>query len=102
MANFRARALRLYTTVEEAVRNSPSLLVLPGAADNLCGAMSTGLHPLDFDARQAAKAAERQQIVRELRAGVKTPAQIAYEHRPFAASKPGQVRVRFDLAKRLV
>jgi hypothetical protein len=64
--------------------------------------MSTDLHHLDFDARHAAKNAERQQIVRELREGVKTPAQIALEHQPFAALKPEQIRVRLDLAKRLV
>lgn len=64
--------------------------------------MSTELHPLDFDARQAAKKAERQQIAHELRAGVKAPEQIALEHQPFAALKPEQIRVRFDLAKRLV
>jgi hypothetical protein len=64
--------------------------------------MSTDLDPLDFNARQAAKNAERQQIARELREGAKSPAQIASEHRPFAAPKLGQIRVRFDLAKRLV
>jgi hypothetical protein len=63
--------------------------------------MNTELHPLDFAARQAAKNAERQAIARELRAGVKTPAQIALEHQPFAALKRERTTVRLDLAKRL-
>jgi hypothetical protein len=63
--------------------------------------MNNQPHPLDFAARQAAKDAERQAIARELRAGVKSPAQIALEHQPFAALKSEQTTVRLDLAKRL-
>ena len=69
--------------------------------DNLPVAMNTELHPLDFAARQAAKNAERKAIARELRAGVKTPAQIALEHQPFAALNRERTTVRLDLAKRL-
>lgn len=50
-----------------AVNNSRWLLVHSTRAETLCEAMSTVLHPLDFDARQAAKSDERQQIARELR-----------------------------------
>jgi hypothetical protein len=63
--------------------------------------MNNQPHPLDFAARQEAKNAERQAIARELRAGVKPPAQIALEHQPFAALTRERITVRLDLAKRL-
>ena len=63
--------------------------------------MNSQPHPLDFAARQAVKNAERQAIARELRDRVKTPAQIALDHQPFAALKRERTTVRLDLAKRL-
>jgi len=61
--------------------------------------MNDELHPLDFAARQAAKAAERLQIQRELDAGDKSPAQIAREHQPFLALSPARARIRHDLVR---
>lgn len=62
-------------------------------------AMNDELHPLDFAVRQAAKAAEREQIQRELDAGVKSPAQIAREHQPCLALSPARARMRLDLVR---
>jgi len=92
------------TTVTAASAGSTGACTLTRGStnvDSLPAAMNTQPHPLDFAARQAAKNAERQAITRELRAGVKTPAQIALDHQPFAALKRERTTVRLDLAKRL-
>lgn len=63
--------------------------------------MRDQLHPLSFPVRQAVKEAERRQIADELREGQKSPAQVAFEHQPWA-ELAHRGKARYDLAERLV
>ncbi len=57
---------------------------------------------LSFESLQVAKNAEREQIMREIHAAIKSRAQVAAAHHPFGGLKAEQIVVRLDLAKQIV